>query len=191
MSASIGIKSKAEAFEEIALKHMDSVYRYALFNTKNESDAEDLVQDTYVRAYRFFDKFEKGSNCRAWLLKILRNTFINSIRREEKSPIKAYISEIEYRGAVLPGGDNPGDEVFGDLLDDDVVAAVNSLIAQYKTAVLLADVEGLSYKEISDIVGCPIGTVMSRIHRGRKLLRKKLQAYAVQRGYVAVGSEAG
>ena len=175
--------SSTDRFEEVALAHMDSLYRSALYMARNESDAQDLVQDTYLRAYKFFDKFKEGTNCRAWLLRILRNTFVNTIRRDKRRPQIIHLPEMRDYGVELPADTDPEDWVFGDLFDDDMTAAMSELPEEYRTAVLLADVEGLSYKEIADIMDCPTGTVMSRLHRGRGLLREKLQDYAVQYGY--------
>jgi RNA polymerase sigma-70 factor (ECF subfamily) len=178
-------RSKTERFEEIAIPHIDSVYRFALYTARNESDAKDLVQDTYLKAYRFFDKFQEGTDCKAWLFKILKNTFINTMRRNKKHNHNVSISELKEQGVIVPDMDSdPEEEIFGDLFDDTISIAVNSLRDQYKTVVLLADVEGLSYREIANIVGCPIGTVMSRLHRGRNMLRKRLRRYADQYGYV-------
>ena len=177
-------KSKSKQFEAVALAHIDSVYRFALYMSKNKSNAEDLVQDTYLKAYRFFDKFEAGTNCKAWLLTILRNTFINTIYRDSGHPQTIYLPEMEEHGRELLADSDTEGEVFKNLLDDDITAAINILPAEYKTAILLADIEGLSYKEIADIMDCPIGTVMSRLHRGRRLLRERLYNYAVRYGYV-------
>ena len=179
------LESKAEGFEEIALAHMDSIYKFALRMSRNESDAEDLVQETYLKAYRFFDKFEAGTNCKAWLLTILRNTFINSIRHNKRRQQMVDLSEIEEHGAESLVSVSPEEEVFRDLLDDDVSAAMSMLPAGYRTAVLLADMKGLSYQEVADKMDCPVGTVMSRLHRGRRLLREKLRDYVTQHGYVA------
>ena len=174
---------RTNRFQEEALPHMDSVYRCALHMAKNESDARDLVQETYLRAYRFFDKFKDGTNCRAWLIKILRNSFINTIRRAGKHQQMVYISEREEHGIGLLGDDDPETNVFANLFDDDITAAMDSLPIHYRTTVLLADVEGFSYREIAEIIDCPIGTVMSRLSRGRQLLRERLHDYAVRHGY--------
>ncbi|MFC1715976.1 sigma-70 family RNA polymerase sigma factor [Candidatus Poribacteria bacterium] len=174
---------KTNRFQEEALPHMDSVYRCALYMTKNESDAKDLVQETYFRAYKFFSNFREGTDCKAWLITILRNTFINTIHRERKHPQMIYLSEINEHEIGLSGDADPEDTIFGNLFDDDVAAAMDSLPVKYRTAVLLADIEGFSYREIADRVNCPIGTVMSRLGRGRRLLKKRLQNYAVQRGF--------
>lgn len=176
-------KSKDERFEQNALVYMDSIYRSALYMTKNEIDAQDLVQETYLRAYRFFDSFEEGTNCKAWLLKILRNTFINTIRRSKRQLQVVSLSEMSEHGQEPASDSDPEDGVFGHLFSDDVLAAMDRLPDEYKHAVLLADVEMLPYKEVADIMDCPIGTVMSRLHRGRKQLRKNLLNYAVQYGY--------
>ena len=174
--------ARTEEFQVVATEHMDSLYRFALNMTGNKSDAQDLVQDTYLRAYRFFDKFEEGTNCKAWLITILRNTFINTIRHRRRKRM-IYLSEMEEFGTELPSEDDVEDKIFGDLIDDDVTAAVSAIPAEYRSIVLLADMEGLSYREIADTVGCPMGTVMSRLFRGRRLLRKKLEGYASQYGY--------
>ena len=179
----IGTESREARFEAVALAHTDSIYRSALYLAGNESDAQDLVQDTYLRAYKFFDKFEEGTNCKAWLLKILRNTFINTIRHNKKRSGIIYLSEIEEQGRQLPSNSNTEDSVFRDLFDDGITAAMDELPDSYRGAILLADVEKLSYREIADIMDCPIGTVMSRIHRGRNLLRESLKYYAAAHGY--------
>jgi RNA polymerase sigma-70 factor (ECF subfamily) len=175
--------SKTKRFEEIALVHMDSVHRYALGMARNESDAKDLVQETYFRAYRFFGKFRESSNCKAWLITILRNIFVNTTYRERKRPQMIPLSEMDEHGIEFSGDDDPESNIFGSLFHDDVAAAMDSLPIEYRTAVLLADIEGFSYKEIADRVGCPIGTVMSRLSRGRRLLKKRLQDYAARRGF--------
>jgi RNA polymerase sigma-70 factor (ECF subfamily) len=183
MQSNAEVISKTGKFEEMALVHMDSVHRYALYMTKNESDANDLVQEAYLRAYRFFAKFREGTNCKAWLMAILRNTFISTIRRKRKCPQMICLSEIDEHEIGLSDGADPNDTIFGSLFDDDVAAAVDSLPIEYRTAVLLADIQGFSYKEIAERVGCPLGTVMSRLCRGRRLLKKSLQDYAVRHGF--------
>ena len=175
--------SKTERFEEIAIVHMNLIYRCALQMTKNESDAKDLVQETYLKAYRFFDKFRTDTNCEAWLFTILRNTFINTILSKRKRPQMIPLSEVDEHGIELLGYGDPESNIFGSLFHDDVAAAMDSLPIEYRTAVLLADIEGFSYREIADRVGCPIGTVMSRLSRGRRLLKKRLQDYAARRDF--------
>ena len=163
------------------LRIIDLIYGRALQMTKNESDAKDLVQETYLRAYRFFDKFREGTDCKAWLLAILKNSFINTIRREINRPQMISLSEMNGNGMELSGDADPENAIFGVLFDDDVFAAMNSLPAKYRIAVLLADIERFSYSDIADKVNCPIRTVMSRlsrVSRGRRLLKKRLQDYA-------------
>jgi RNA polymerase sigma-70 factor (ECF subfamily) len=174
---------KNERFKEAAIEHMDSLYRFAIHISGDEVDAEDLLQDTYLKAYKFSDKFQEGTNLKAWMLTIMKNTFINMVRRNKNNKRMIALSDMEdwgYEPSVPPESE---DNIFGYMFDDDVSAAVEELPEVYKTVVLLADVEGLPYKDIADMVGCPIGTVMSRLHRGRKFLREKLQEYAEKHGY--------
>ncbi|HTT85945.1 MAG TPA: sigma-70 family RNA polymerase sigma factor [Acidimicrobiales bacterium] len=184
-------------FTELAMPHMQALYTAALRMTRNPADAEDLVQETFLKAYRAFDRYEDGTNLRAWLYKILTNTFINSYRAAKRRPEKADVEDVEdlylYRRLGELRGDegrSAEDEVFDRFTDDEVKLAIESLPEAFRIAVLLADVEGFSYKEIADITEVPIGTVMSRIHRGRKALQKALLDFAVQRGLVA-STEAG
>jgi RNA polymerase sigma-70 factor (ECF subfamily) len=162
-----------QEFEELALAHLDPLYSAALRLTKNERDAEDLVQDTCMRAYRFFDKFERGTNIKAWLFKILTNTFINRYRRKvkERSVVEGVEREAVHERFVSRDATdfaaNPEQYFFDRLLSPD-----------YRMTVVLADLEGFSYKEIAEILECPVGTVMSRLFRGRKLLQKTLREYA-------------
>jgi RNA polymerase sigma-70 factor, ECF subfamily len=178
-------------FTELTMPHMQALYTAALRMTRNPADAEDLVQETFLKAYRAFDRYEDGTNIRAWLYKILTNTFINSYRAAKRRPEKADVEDVEdlylYRRlGELRGGEGRSaeEEVFERFTDDEVKAAIESLPESFRIAVLLADVEGFSYKEIADITEVPIGTVMSRIHRGRKALQKALLEYAVARGLV-------
>jgi RNA polymerase sigma-70 factor, ECF subfamily len=185
-------------FTELAMPHMQALYTAALRMTRNPADAEDLVQETFLKAYRAFDRYEDGTNLRAWLYKILTNTFINSYRAAKRRPEKADVEDVEdlylYRRlAELPTngqGRSAEDEVFDRFTDDEVKQAIESLPEAFRIAVLLADVEGFSYKEIAEITDVPIGTVMSRIHRGRKALQKALLDFAVGRGLVG-STEAG
>ena len=170
---------ETQKFEATALKHMDSIYRAALYMVGNVSDAQDLVQDTYLRAYKSFGKFREGTNCKAWLFTILKNTFINTVNYNRRQPQMVSLSEMEERGIDLPTYANPEDEIFGDLFDDNIAAAIDEMPGVFRLVVLLADVEGLLYREIADKICCPIGTVMSRLYRGRRLLREKLQSYAI------------
>jgi RNA polymerase sigma-70 factor (ECF subfamily) len=180
------LKQKEE-FEREAMPHMNLLHNYAYKMTGNELDADDLVQDTYLRAYRFFHKFEKGTNCKAWLFRIMKNLFINNYRKNQKQPNKVDYDEIEnffetIKSDKLDSNDLQ-EKVFANLLDDELTEALNSMQDDFKTVVILCDIEGLSYEEIADFVKCPIGTVRSRLHRGRKMLQQKLLSYAKTRGY--------
>jgi RNA polymerase sigma-70 factor (ECF subfamily) len=176
-------EKKKKEFEEIAFQHMDSLYGAALRMTRDASDAQDLVQDAYIRAFRFFDKFEKGTNFKAWLFKILKNVYINKYRKELKKPQMVNISDVEASGD-LKEAVTPEDEIFNGLLDDDITRAMNDLPEEFRLAIILSDLQGFSYKEVAEILDRPIGTVMSRLHRGRKLLRSSLRGYAKKHGYI-------
>src|SRR6202165_1739128 len=177
-----------QEFETLALAHLDPLYSAALRLTKNERDAEDLVQDTFLRAYRFFDKFERGTNIKAWLFKILTNTFINRYRRsvKERSIVEGSEREaVHERFISREASDyaaNPEQFFFDRLLSDDVLRAVDSLPIDFRMVVILADLQDFSYKEIAEILDVPVGTVMSRLYRGRRLLQKALAGYAVSSG---------
>jgi RNA polymerase sigma-70 factor (ECF subfamily) len=177
-----------QEFEELALSHLDPPYSAALRLTKNERDAEDLVQDTCMRAYRFFDKFERGTNIKAWLFKILTNTFINRYRRKvkERSVVEGSEREAVHDRFVSRDATdfaaNPEQYFFDRLLSDDVLRAIDSLPIDFRLVVILADLQEFSYKEIAEILECPVGTVMSRLFRGRKLLQKTLREYAAGTG---------
>src|SRR5215510_12786493 len=179
--------SKKE-FEALALSHLDPLYSAALRLTKNERDAEDLVQDTCMRAYRFFDKFERGTNIKAWLFKILTNTFINRYRRKvkERSVVEGVEREAVHDQFVSRDATdfaaNPEQYFFDRLLSDDVLRAIDALPIDFRLVVILADLQEFSYKEIAEILECPVGTVMSRLFRGRKLLQKTLRDYALGQG---------
>ncbi len=180
-------------FAEQAMEFMPSLYSAALRMTRNVSDAEDLVQETYLKAYRGFGGFEEGSNLRAWLYKILTNSYINSYRSKQRHPEETDIEDVEdlYLYRRLRGNDSAvsgqsaEDEVLEHFTDDEVKAAVESLPETFRMTVLLADVEGFSYREIAEITGVPVGTVMSRLHRGRRALQKALLDYGLERGLVS------
>jgi len=183
-----GVK-KRKSFEAEALQHMEALYRTALRMTKNESDAEDLVQEAYVKAYRFWDRFEPGSNCRAWLFKIMTNIFINEYRSKTRSPMSVNVDELDDNFlygqlAVDETTRNPEQELFSRIFDDDVKKAIESLPDDFRLVVVLAFLEGFSYQEIADIMDLQLGTVKSRLHRGRKLLQKALWDYAIKNGYI-------
>lgn len=174
-------------FEREAMPHMNLLYNYAYKMTGNQLDADDLLQETYLRAFRFFDKFEQGTNCKAWLFRIMKNLFINKYRKNQKEPGKVDYDDVENFFDTIKSdridSTDLQEKVFSNLLDDDVLTALNSLQDDFKTVVILCDLEGLSYEEIAEFVQVPIGTVRSRLHRGRKLLQQKLLQYAKQRGY--------
>ena len=180
-------------FEAQAMEFMPALYSAALRMTRNAADAEDLVQETYLKAYRGFGGFEQGTNLKAWLYRILTNTYINSYRAKKRRPDESDLDEVEdlylYRRLggleAAAAGRSAEDELLDIYTDDEVKRALEELPEQFRMAVLLADVEGFSYKEIADILEIPIGTVMSRLHRGRKGLQKKLWEFAVARGLVA------
>lgn len=171
---------RRQEFEETALVHMNSIYNVALRLTRNKTDAEDLFQETFLRAYRFFHQFRSGTDCRAWLFAILHSLFVNRVRRASY-PMVDLDEERVYRegrmGRSLPG--NPEVDLLHRLAGEDIERAIEALPAKLRLAVVLADVEGCSYREIAEISGCPIGTVMSRLYRGRQALRDTLKEYAV------------
>ena len=177
-------------FSDQAMPLMPSLYSAAMRMTRNPADAEDLVQEAYLRAYRGFGGFTEGTNLKAWLYRILTNTFINSYRAKQRRPVETDLEEVEdlylYRkihDAERAGlGRSAEDELMDSLTDDTVKQALESLPENFRVAVLLADVEGFSYREIAEIMDIPIGTVMSRLHRGRKALEKRLYEFAVDRG---------
>lgn len=185
-----------QEFEELALSHLDPLYSAALRLTKNERDAEDLVQDTCMRAYRFFDKFERGTNMKAWLFKILTNTFINRYRRKvkERTVVEGVEREAVHERFVSRDATdfaaNPEQYFFDRLLSDDVLRAIDSLPIDFRLVVILADLQEFSYKEIAEILECPVGTVMSRLFRGRKLLQKTLKEYAEGQGVLRLEDDA-
>jgi RNA polymerase sigma-70 factor (ECF subfamily) len=185
-------------FESLALGHINSLYSAALRLTKNDRDAEDLVQDTFLRAFRFFDKFERGTNMKAWLFKILTNTFINRYRRrvKERSVVEGAARESASNGTAqgfvaldaTETSANPEQYLFDRLLSDDVLHAIDGLPIDFRLVVILADLQEFSYKEIAEILDCPVGTVMSRLYRGRKLLQKQLLGYAIDQGVIHGGA---
>lgn len=182
-----GINKKDEEFRKEALPHIDALYNFALQLTQDSDDAEDLLQETYIKAYRFWDKFEKGTNCKAWLFRIMKNSFINFYRKNLRSPEKFDYEEIENIYENIKSNDqNPHNfetEVIDKIFNDEVIEAIKSLPGEFRTVLLLCDVEGLSYEEIADFLDCPIGTVRSRLHRARKMLAVRLYDYAKSKGY--------
>jgi len=172
------------------MQHLDALYRTALRMTRNPSDAEDLVQDALVRAYRFYDRFEQGTNFRAWLFKILTNTYINSYRRKQGRPQEASLEDTEdfflynqISSDARDGVNDVEDTVLDRLSADEIQRAIDQLPPQFRTTVQLADVEGLSYAEVADATNVAKGTVMSRLFRGRRLLQRALWDQARAAGF--------
>lgn len=176
-------------FVQEALPHMDALYATALRLTRNPPDAEDLVQETYLKAHRFWDRYTPGTNCRAWLYKILTNTRINQYVRASRRPAQVHFEDVEpvledTPSQALRASTDGELSVFADLLDDEVKSALESLPEEFRTVLILSGMEGFAYKEIAAILEIPIGTVMSRLYRARKLLQRELREYARQRGLV-------
>jgi len=194
MKRMLQVKEKPEArskeFENLVLEHLDMMYAVALRLTRNAADAQDLTQNTLVKALRFHNKFKEGTYIKAWLLTILRNTFINEYRRKVRRPTFVELTGAEPSEDRMPDPKvsfepEPGStRDLLELLDDEVKEAVESLPDDFRIAVIMADLEDKSYKEIAEVMDCPLGTVMSRLYRGRKLLRSKLMEYARERRMV-------
>jgi RNA polymerase sigma-70 factor (ECF subfamily) len=180
-------------FAEDAMIYIDALFSAAMRMTRNSAEAEDLVQETYLKAYRGYGSFQEGTNLKAWLYRILTNTFINSYRAKKRRPDESDLDEVEdlylYRRLggleAVAAGRSAEEEVLDSFTDENVKAAIEALPEQFRLAVLLSDVEGFSYKEIAEIMDVPIGTVMSRLHRGRKALQKELYQFGANRGMVA------
>jgi RNA polymerase sigma-70 factor (ECF subfamily) len=188
------VEQRRKRFEADALQYMNQLYSAALRYTKNPADAQDLVQDTYAKAYVSFHQFEPGTNLKAWLYRILTTTFINTYRKDQRRP---QLSDQELEDWQIADasshtsdqGKSAEDVALENLPDSDIKRALTEIPEEFRIAVYLADVEGFSYKEIAEIVGVPTGTVMSRLHRGRKQLREKLTDYARELGYVKGGKK--
>ena len=181
-------------FEAEVLPFMDSLYSTAYRMSRNKQDAEDLIQETYLRAYKYYDKFQEGTNFKAWLFKILKNTFINRYRKRQRQPLKNSFDEIEdsFESKLLESpltarGATPEEELMVGALDQDVQRALEALPEDYRTAVEMADLQGLSYREIATHLDIPLGTVMSRLYRGRRKLEAVLLQYARENGYIRSG----
>lgn len=178
---------KQQAFNEEILPHLDSLYNFGLRLTSDPNDAEDLVQDTIVKAYRFFSSYEKGTNAKAWLFRILKNSYINNYRRKSKKPQEVDYDEVatfyETIRAERTETSDLEDKMFRELIDDELTNALDRIPEDFRTVVLLCDVEDFTYEEIANMLDVPIGTIRSRLHRGRNLLKAQLMEYASKRGY--------
>ncbi|WP_410780077.1 sigma-70 family RNA polymerase sigma factor [Hymenobacter sp. 5516J-16] len=175
---------------------LDSLYNFAFRLTLDEDDANDLVQETYLKAYRFFEYFEQGTNAKAWLFRILKNSFINDFRKKSKQPAKVDYSEIEgyYNSEDVEADGDAGStstdmrqQAVRDLIGDEVASALNSLPVDFRTVIILCDLEGFTYEEMAKVLDIPIGTVRSRLHRARNFLKDKLERYAKSMGYGSEG----
>jgi RNA polymerase sigma-70 factor (ECF subfamily) len=181
------ITDKEQLFEDELLPHADALYNFAYHLTYNEEDANDLVQETFMKAFRFINSFDSGTNAKAWLFKILKNGFINEYRRKKKEPNKVdYEDIIAYQDADEENGGVAFDlreDIFDGMMGDEITIALNRLPIDFKTVILLCDIEGFTYEEIAKIIDIPIGTVRSRLHRARNMLKESLKEYAEKMGY--------
>lgn len=180
-------REKGNIFNEEFMPHVDSMYNFAFKLTFNEDDSKDLVQDTYLKAYRFIHSFERGTNAKAWLYRILKNSFINDFRKKSKKPAQVDYQDVEN----FYNSDDVDEKITVDLradtvkdmIGDEVSIALNSLAVDFRTVIILCDLEGFTYEEMAKILDIPIGTVRSRLHRARNLLKEKLHVYAKSMGY--------
>ena len=180
-------KEKVDIFDNEFLPQIDSMYNFAYRLTFDEDDAKDLVQETYLKAFRFIDSFQRGTNAKAWLFRILKNSFINDFRKKSKQPAKVDYQEVEtYYNSDDVDANITTDlriEAVQSMIGDEVSNALNSLAVDFRTVIILCDLEGFTYEEMAKILDIPIGTVRSRLHRARNLLKEKLKSYAESMGY--------
>lgn len=177
-----------ELYHKEMIPHMSLLYNYALRLTNNEDDAKDLIQDTYLKAYRFIDKYQHDTNAKAWLFRILKNSFINNYRKSSRTPDQVEYSEVEDFVDLMKDESAPVTDMRRDMYDnmlgDDVVRAMESLNEEFRTIIILSDLEEMTYEEIAEILEIPLGTVRSRLHRARKAMQEKLYTFAVNHGYI-------
>lgn len=178
---------KGRIFDKEFLPHIDSMYNFAYRLTFDEDDAKDLVQETYLKAFRFINSFEQGTNAKAWLFRILKNSFINDFRKRSKEPSKVDYQEVETfynsEDTEISATTDLRVETVQHMIGDEISNALNSLAVDFRTVIILCDLEGFTYEEMAKILDIPIGTVRSRLHRARNLLKEKLQSYAESMGY--------
>ena len=179
---------REDNFTSETLPHKSALYNYALKISGNADDAQDLVQETYYKAFRYFDKFQSGTNSKAWMFMILKNTFINDYRKSKRQPYKLDYEQIQnfYENVKADRAidNNLDKDFYNDLFDDELTEAIDQLPTKMREVFLLCDLEGYSYEETADLVGCPIGTVRSRLHRARHMLQEILFDYAKERGFL-------
>jgi RNA polymerase sigma factor (sigma-70 family) len=180
-------QEKQSIFNQEFMPHINSMYNFAYRLTLDPDDAKDLLQDTYLKAFRFIDSFQQGTNAKAWLFRILKNSFINDYRKKSKEPSKVDYQEVEtyYNSEDVDRQITPDlrVEALQDMIGDEISTALNSLDVDFRTVIILCDLEGFKYEEMAKILDIPIGTVRSRLHRARNLLKEKLSEYAKQMGY--------
>ena len=181
-------EEKYRIFDKEFMPQIDSMYNFAYRLTNDEDDANDLLQDTYMKAFRFINSFQQGTNAKAWLFRILKNSFINDYRKKSKEPSKIDYQEVETvynsnEDAEVESTTDLRIEAVQDLIGDEVATALNSLPVDFRTVIILCDIEGFTYEEMAKILDIPIGTVRSRLHRARNLLKEKLRSYAKSMGY--------
>lgn len=187
MSNHLSSDQKQKAFNEEMLPHLDALYNFALRLTYDSNDAEDLVQESLVKAYRFFHSYEKGTNAKAWLFRILRNSFINNYRKQSRQPQQIDYDEVSSFYETIRSEQSSSTDLesnmYDQMMDDELNNALDRLPEDFRTVVMLCDVEDFTYEEIANMLDVPIGTIRSRLHRGRNLLRHQIFGYAKKKGY--------
>jgi RNA polymerase sigma-70 factor (ECF subfamily) len=186
-SLSLSPEMKNKVFEVEFYPHMDALYNFGYRLTLDEDDANDLVQETYLKAFRFIETYQRDTNAKAWLFRIMKNSFINDFRKKTKEPVKTDYDEVEQvynsEEAHYTATVDLRQEIFGGILGDEITQALNSIPVDFRLIVLLSDIEGFTYEEMSKIIGIPIGTVRSRLHRSRNMMKDKIKEYARSQGY--------